>query len=108
MLSPPRVVVVVNYWFFKTGLLYLAIAVLQLTLQTRLAPELRNPPTSASGVLGSKVCATKPGFSTQSSKRYRVTQLEVVAGEKEAYRVFSASLGHGPEARLGALPLRQL
>jgi hypothetical protein len=44
---------------FETGFLCIALDILELTLQTRLALfELRNPPFSASQVLGSKVCAT--------------------------------------------------
>jgi hypothetical protein len=38
--------------FFETGFLCVALAVL----------ELRNPPASASRVLGLKACATTPGF----------------------------------------------
>jgi hypothetical protein len=39
------------FWFFETGFLCVALAVL----------ELRNPPASASQVLGLKACATTPG-----------------------------------------------
>jgi hypothetical protein len=39
------------FWFFKTGFLCIALAGL----------ELRNPPVSASEVLGLKACATTPG-----------------------------------------------
>jgi hypothetical protein len=49
------------FWFFETWFLCIALAVLELTLYTRLASELRNPPASASRVLGLKACATTPG-----------------------------------------------
>jgi drug/metabolite transporter (DMT)-like permease len=49
-------------FFFETGFLCIALAVLERTHfvdQTGL--KLRNPPASASRVLGLKVCATTPG-----------------------------------------------
>jgi hypothetical protein len=52
------------FWFFETGFLCVALAVLELTYQAGL--ELRNPPASASQVLGLKVCATTPGFNYSS------------------------------------------
>jgi hypothetical protein len=42
------------FWFFKTGFLCIVLAVL----------ELRNPPASASRVLGLKACATTPSIPT--------------------------------------------
>jgi hypothetical protein len=42
--------------FFETGFLCVALAVLD-----QASLELRNPPASASQVLGLKVCATTPG-----------------------------------------------
>jgi hypothetical protein len=47
------------FWFFKTGFLCIALAVLELTHQAGL--EVRNPPASPSQVLGLKVCANTPG-----------------------------------------------
>ena len=41
------------FWFFKTGFLYVALAVLD-----QAGLELRNPPASASQVLGLKACTT--------------------------------------------------
>jgi hypothetical protein len=52
-------VVVALVWFFETGFLCVALAVLELTLYTKLA---RNPPASASQVLGLKMCTTTPGL----------------------------------------------
>ena len=43
--------------------LYVALAVLELPMKTRLASTHRDPPASASRVLGSKACATTPGHS---------------------------------------------
>jgi hypothetical protein len=48
----------VCFVFFKTWFLYIALAVLELTVKDQAGLELRNPPASASQVLGSKVCAT--------------------------------------------------
>jgi hypothetical protein len=50
------------FWFFKTGFLCIALAVLELTthLVDQAGLELRNPPASASRVLGLKACATTP------------------------------------------------
>jgi hypothetical protein len=49
--------------FFETGFLCVALAVLELTLYTRLAlKNSRNPPASASRELGLKACATTPGL----------------------------------------------
>jgi hypothetical protein len=48
--------------FFKTGFLYVALAVLELTLVDQAGLELRNPPASASQVLDLKVCAITPGL----------------------------------------------
>jgi hypothetical protein len=47
---------------FETGFLCIALAVLDFVDQAGL--ELRNPPASASRVLGLKACATTPGSST--------------------------------------------
>jgi hypothetical protein len=52
-------------FFFKTGFLCVALAVLELTFVDQAGLELRNPPASASQVLGLKACATtarRPGF----------------------------------------------
>jgi hypothetical protein len=49
------------FWFFETGFLCVALAVLELTLLDQAGLELRNPPASASQVLGLKACATTPG-----------------------------------------------
>jgi hypothetical protein len=54
------VVAVVVVLFFETGFLCIALAVLGLTLD-QAGLELRNPPASASQVLGLKACATTPG-----------------------------------------------
>jgi hypothetical protein len=43
--------------FFETGFLYVALAVLELTVN-QADLELRNLPASASQLLGSKACAT--------------------------------------------------
>jgi hypothetical protein len=43
--------------FFKTGFLYISLAVLELTLN-QAGLELRNLPASASQVLGLKACTT--------------------------------------------------
>ena len=45
------------FWFFETGFLCIALAVLELTFVDQAGLELRNPPASASQVLGLKVCA---------------------------------------------------
>jgi hypothetical protein len=48
--------------FFETGFICIALAVLELTHFVDQADlELRNPPASASQVLGLKACATMPG-----------------------------------------------
>jgi hypothetical protein len=50
-----------TFFFFKcfeTGFLCIALAILKLTLVDQAGPELRNPPASASQVLGLKACAT--------------------------------------------------
>jgi hypothetical protein len=49
------------FWFFETGFLCIALAVLELTLVDQAGLELRNPPASASRVLGLKASATTPG-----------------------------------------------
>jgi hypothetical protein len=46
------------FWFFETGFLYIALAFLELTFVDQAGLEHRNPPASASQVLGSKACAT--------------------------------------------------
>ena len=47
------------FFFFETGFLCIVLAVLELTLQTRLASNSEiHPPVSASQVLGLKACAT--------------------------------------------------
>ena len=63
------------FWFgwlvglavFEPGFLCLVLAVLEHTLLTRLVlnSQKSGPPTSASQVLGSKVCATTARFSAQ-------------------------------------------
>ena len=45
-------------WGFKTGFLCVALTVLELSLYTRLASNLRNPPASASQVLELQACTT--------------------------------------------------
>jgi hypothetical protein len=48
----------VLFWLFETGFLCVALAVLAVTLQTRLASNSKeDTPASASQVLGLKVCA---------------------------------------------------
>jgi hypothetical protein len=49
-------------FFFETGFLCIALAVLELTFVDQAGLELRNPPASASRVLGLKACATTPGL----------------------------------------------
>jgi hypothetical protein len=49
------------FFVFETGFLCTALAVLELTLDQAVL-KLRNPPASASQVLGLKACATTPGF----------------------------------------------
>jgi hypothetical protein len=46
------------FCFFETGFLCVALAVLELTHLEQAVLKLRNPPASASQVLGLKVCAT--------------------------------------------------
>jgi hypothetical protein len=53
------------FWFFKTGFLCIALAVL----------ELRNPPASASQVLGSKACTTTPSVQSQLLRINELFQL---------------------------------
>jgi hypothetical protein len=48
-------------FFFKTGFLCIALAVLELTFVDQAGLELRNLPASASRVLGLKAWATTPG-----------------------------------------------
>jgi hypothetical protein len=59
------IVVLVWFCFFETGFLCVAMAIALAVLGTHFvdqaALELRNPPVSASQVLGLKVCATTPG-----------------------------------------------
>jgi hypothetical protein len=47
--------------FFETGFLCIALAVLALS-KDQAGLKLRNPPASASRVLGLKACATTPGI----------------------------------------------
>jgi hypothetical protein len=54
----------VLFWFgffFETGFFSIALAVLELNFVDQAGLELRNPPASASRVLGLKACATMPG-----------------------------------------------
>jgi hypothetical protein len=51
-----------SFLFFETGFLCVALAVLELTFVGQAGLELRNPPASASYVLGLKACATSPGL----------------------------------------------
>jgi hypothetical protein len=46
------------FGFSRQGFFVVALAALTLTMQTRLASTHRDPPASASRVLGLKVCAT--------------------------------------------------
>jgi hypothetical protein len=48
------------FWFFETGFLCVAQAALEFTVD-QAGLELRNPPASASRVLGLKACTTTPG-----------------------------------------------
>ena len=51
------------FWllFFKTGFLYVALEpVLELALEDEAGLKLRDPPASASQVLGLKLCVTQP------------------------------------------------
>ena len=52
---------VFNFWFFKTGFLSVALAVLELPLLTRLTSNSQRSAVSASHVLGLKVCPALPG-----------------------------------------------
>jgi hypothetical protein len=45
-------------WFFKTEFLSVALGVLELVLFSQAGLELRDPPASASRLLGLKACAT--------------------------------------------------
>jgi hypothetical protein len=49
-------------FFFETGFLCVALAVLELNSVNQAGLELRNSPASASQLLGLKACATTPGF----------------------------------------------
>jgi hypothetical protein len=49
------------FWFFETGFLCVALAVLERHSVDQAGLELRNLPASASQVLGLKACATTPG-----------------------------------------------
>jgi hypothetical protein len=51
----------VFFFFFETGFLCIALAVLELNSVDQAGLELRNLPASASRVLGLKECATTPG-----------------------------------------------
>jgi hypothetical protein len=48
----------IYFWFFETGFLGVALAVLELTFVDQAGLELRNPPASASRVLGLKARTT--------------------------------------------------
>jgi hypothetical protein len=48
------------FWFFETGFLCVALACPGTHFVDQAGLELRNPPASASGVLGLKACATTP------------------------------------------------
>jgi hypothetical protein len=50
------------FWFFETGFLCIALAVLELTFVDQAGLELRNPPASASRMLGLKACAATPSM----------------------------------------------
>jgi hypothetical protein len=52
------------FCFFETGFFCIALTVLELTFVDQDSLELRNPPASASRVLGLKACTTTPGSST--------------------------------------------
>jgi hypothetical protein len=47
-----------SFFFFETGFLCVALAALELTLVDQAGLEHRNPPASASQVLGLKACPT--------------------------------------------------
>jgi hypothetical protein len=77
-------VVVVVVLFFKTGFLCVALAILELTVD-HTGLELRNPPASASQVLGLKACATTAG----TAHDFNTSTQEVEAGlEVEANVVY--------------------
>jgi hypothetical protein len=50
------------FFFFETGFLCIALAVLETHSVDQASLELRNSPASASQVLGLKACATTPPF----------------------------------------------
>ena len=47
-----------GFWFFETGFLCIALAVLETHSVDQAGLELRNPPDSASQVLGLQTCTT--------------------------------------------------
>jgi hypothetical protein len=59
--------------FLETGFLCIALAVLELIFVDQAGLELRNPPASASQVLGLKVCAT-----TAQVKRFSLAREAVI------------------------------
>jgi hypothetical protein len=73
-----------NYFKKKTGLLCVALAVLELTLD-QAGFELRNPPAFASQVLGLKVCATTK--KKLSDRKCIATELLKEAVEKQKQKV---------------------
>jgi hypothetical protein len=54
------------FWFFETGFLCTALAVLELTFVDQAGLELRNLPASVSRVLGLKVCTTNTQLALKS------------------------------------------
>jgi hypothetical protein len=60
VLEDLRFVCLFVFWFFKTGFLCIALAVLKNHSVDQAGLELRNSPASASQVLGSKACANFP------------------------------------------------
>ena len=61
------------FLFFNTGFFCIALAVLELIFVDQAGLELRNPPASASQVLGLKVCAT-----TAQVKRFSLAREAVI------------------------------
>jgi hypothetical protein len=53
---------VFDFWFFETGFLCIALGCPGTHSVDQAGLKLRNPPASASRVLGLKACTTTPGF----------------------------------------------
>jgi hypothetical protein len=59
----------VNFFFVWTGFLCIALADLGLNSVDQAGLELRNPPASASQVLGLKACAIMPGLNVLRNRK---------------------------------------